>query len=142
MRLLLRTHQSSQMDDNYSITKVNILGQDSIHCGFHLSEYIAQTISASLKSSAYVFITDSNIEKLHLHTLQADLRRALQSANSSAKILSYVVPPGESSKSRAVKEEIEDWMFTHRLTRDTVVIALGGGVVGEPFLFFSPVHSL
>ncbi|TIC12910.1 Pentafunctional AroM protein [Wallemia mellicola] len=119
------------MEEKYSITRVNILGSDSIHCGFHLSEYIAHKISTSLKSSAYVFITDTNIEKLHLKNLKNDLKKSLDSTQNAAKILSYVVPPGESSKSRAVKEQIEDWMFSHRLTRDTVVIALGGGVVGD-----------
>lgn len=129
------------MEEKYSITRVNILGSDSIHCGFHLSEYIAHKISTSLKSSAYVFITDTNIEKLHLKTLKNDLKKSLDSTQNAAKILSYVVPPGESSKSRAVKEQIEDWMFSHRLTRDTVVIALGGGVVGMYFVFSMTHHS-
>ena len=26
---------------------------------------------------------------------------------------------------------MEDWMLEHRLTRDTVVLACGGGVIGE-----------
>ena len=118
-------------DKDYSLTKVNILGSQSIHCGFHLFPYISNTIIRNLKSSAYVFITDSTIANLHLNRLQNEFNHTLNELNSSAKVLSYVVPPGEGSKSRAVKEEIEDWMFSNRLTRDTVVIALGGGVIGK-----------
>merc|ERR1740121_3406349 len=43
----------------------------------------------------------------------------------------YEIPAGEPSKSREVKSAIEDFMLEHRCTRDTVVVALGGGVVGD-----------
>jgi len=51
--------------------------------------------------------------------------------NVKTRILSKIVRPGEESKSRKVKEEIEDWMLEERCTRDAVVVALGGGVVGD-----------
>ncbi|KAJ1670847.1 3-dehydroquinate dehydratase (3-dehydroquinase), partial [Coemansia sp. RSA 25] len=35
------------------------------------------------------------------------------------------------SKSRATKSAIEDWMFSEKCTRDTMVLALGGGVIGD-----------
>jgi pentafunctional AROM polypeptide len=46
-------------------------------------------------------------------------------------LLTYQVPTGEDSKCRAVKAAIEDFMFAHRCNRDTCMIALGGGVVGD-----------
>lgn len=41
------------------------------------------------------------------------------------------VPPGESSKSRAMKAKIEDQMLALGCGRDTLVIALGGGVITD-----------
>jgi len=46
-------------------------------------------------------------------------------------LLTYQVPTGENSKCRKVKAEIEDFMLAHRCNRDTCMIALGGGVVGD-----------
>ena len=46
-------------------------------------------------------------------------------------VLTYQIPSGEGSKCRAVKDEIEDFMLAHRCNRDTCMIALGGGVVGD-----------
>merc|ERR1740121_3354021 len=43
----------------------------------------------------------------------------------------YEIPAGEPSKSREIKAAIEDFMLEKRCTRDTVVVALGGGVVGD-----------
>ena len=43
----------------------------------------------------------------------------------------YVVEVGEASKSRATKAAIEAWMFEHQCYRDSCVVALGGGVVGD-----------
>lgn len=41
------------------------------------------------------------------------------------------VEPGEASKCRAVKDRIEDEWFAAGLGRDTLCLALGGGVVGD-----------
>ena len=46
-------------------------------------------------------------------------------------LLTYQVPAGEGSKCRKVKAEIEDFMLQHRCNRDTCMLALGGGVVGD-----------
>lgn len=46
-------------------------------------------------------------------------------------LLTYQVPHGEGSKSRETKAAIEDYMVLHRCNRDTIMLALGGGVVGD-----------
>lgn len=51
--------------------------------------------------------------------------------------ITKVIAPGEQSKSRATKAMLEDFMLSHRCTRDTVVLALGGGVVGDLIGFVS-----
>ena len=42
-----------------------------------------------------------------------------------------VIPPGEGSKTRATKADIEDWMLQEKCGRDTCLLAFGGGVIGD-----------
>jgi pentafunctional AROM polypeptide len=111
------------------IQRVSILGKDSIHCGFHLIPYIVETILKTLQSSTYVLVTDTNVASLYLAAFATEFDSAL--ANSQSRFLSYAVAPGESVKSREGKAEIEDFLLVNTCTRDTVILALGGGVIGD-----------
>ena len=111
------------------IQRVSILGKDSIHCGFHLIPYIIETILKTLPSSTYVLITDTNVASLYLAPFAAVFDSAL--ASSQSRFISYAVAPGESVKSRGGKAEIEDFLLVNTCTRDTVILALGGGVIGD-----------
>ncbi|KAF7984960.1 hypothetical protein HWV62_9901 [Athelia sp. TMB] len=113
------------------VLKVSILGNESIHCGFHLTPYIARTVVATLPASAYVLVTDTHVAALHLPAFESAFAAALAAHGAPARFLSHVVPPGETSKSRAGKAQIEDFLLRSRCTRDTVVLALGGGVIGD-----------
>lgn len=115
------------------IAKVSILGRESIHLGFHLVPYIVRTLLAELPSSAYVLVTDLSLANLYLQPFADEFAAQLEQSGraSSSRLISYQVSPGEGSKSRKTKEEIEDWLLSQRCTRDTVILALGGGVVGD-----------
>ena len=119
-------------DNDTATSKVSILGRESIHLGFHLVPYIVQTLLSQLPSSAYVLITDTSLANIYLQPFVDEFAKQLGAKHGSkSRFLSYQVSPGEQSKSRKTKEEIEDWMLTQRCTRDTVILALGGGVVGD-----------
>ncbi|KZT06660.1 Pentafunctional AroM protein [Laetiporus sulphureus 93-53] len=111
------------------VQKVSILGKESIHCGFHLVSYIVETILTTLPSPTYVLVTDTHVADLHLPAFQVAFDE--RKVSSQARFLSYVVPPGETSKSREAKAEIEDYLLMSKCTRDTVILALGGGVIGD-----------
>ncbi|TGZ84773.1 Shikimate dehydrogenase [Ascodesmis nigricans] len=111
------------------VSVVQILGKDTIRVGYDLDTTIASDIIQNLKSSTYVLITDTNIGPLHVPRFQDAFNKAAIGAD--VRLLVYTIPPGEYSKTRATKAEIEDWMLGHKCTRDTVVIALGGGVIGD-----------
>ena len=121
------------MASTTEIRKVSILGKESIHCGFHLVPYIVRTVLDTVPSSTYVLFTDTNVGNLHLAAFEAEFDTAIASVTSGAKprFISYVVPPGETSKSRECKAEIEDFLLEQKCTRDTVILALGGGVIGD-----------
>ena len=115
------------------IKKVSILGRESIHCGFHLVPYITQTVLATLPSSTYVLITDTIVASYHLAKFQEEFSKQQQLGGKAvnARFLTYVIEPGEGSKSRKGKADIEDFLLEKKCTRDTVILALGGGVIGD-----------
>lgn len=112
------------------VSIVQILGKDTIRVGYDLNTIIASDLLQNLKSSTYVLITDTNIGPLHVPRFEAAFNAA-KGDNQDVRLLTYTIPPGEYSKTRATKAEIEDWMLGHKCTRDTIVIALGGGVIGD-----------
>jgi pentafunctional AROM polypeptide len=112
-----------------AIEKVSILGRESIHVGFDLREHVVKTVLATEKSSTYVLITDTNIEKKgHLKSFLQEFHKYLP---EGSRVLSYVVPPGEANKTRETKAQIEDYLLERGCTRDTVILAVGGGVIGD-----------
>lgn len=117
--------------DGLTSARSSILGSDTIHCGFHLEAHIVDTVLSSLPSSAYAIITDTNVGPLFLPSLEAAFTAAIAARGLKSRLLTYQVAPGEEAKSRAVKAELEDWLLEERCTRDTVVLALGGGVIGD-----------
>ncbi len=73
----------------------------------------------------FAIVTDDTVASLHLDHLQASLSNAgLQSTTVS-------VPPGETSKSLTKLGEVVDALLAARLERTDMVIAFGGGVVGD-----------
>ncbi len=72
----------------------------------------------------YVIVTDSHLNRQGESLLAAFRRRGL-----CADLISF--PAGEGSKSRRVRDEIEDGIIRLGAGRDTVLVALGGGVVGD-----------
>lgn len=115
-----------------SVTKVNILGKDSIHIGYGLHDHLVKEVIKEIPSSTYVIISDSNIEKHgHVEKLEEKFNKAIEGLEIKPRLLKFFIEPGEQSKSRQTKAEIEDWMLSHRCTRDTVILAIGGGVIGD-----------
>ncbi|GAA5922264.1 hypothetical protein JCM1841_001387 [Sporobolomyces salmonicolor] len=116
-----------------TVDKVSILGNDTIHCGFHLIPYIVETVLSTLTSSTYVLFTDSNLSNVYLPAFAQAFEAAIAElpADSRPRWITKTISPGEQSKSRETKAELEDFLLSHRCTRDTVVLALGGGVVGD-----------
>ena len=81
---------------------------------------------AALKPGAKAaIVTDENVGKLYLAAAKQSL------ADAGIASTEIVVPPGESSKSFEVLEKVCDGLIAARVERSDVVVALGGGVVGD-----------
>lgn len=114
-------------------TKVSILGKESIIIDYGLfNRYIARDLLTNIPSSTYVLITDTNIAPTYAPIFTSTFQQCASALRSTARLLVYdAVTPGETSKSRTTKATVEDWLFAQGCTRDTVIIALGGGVIGD-----------
>ena len=76
------------------------------------------------KYSKIFIITDSNVEPLYLKDMMSALK-------SSHQVSSTVVPNGEGSKSSHVYFDIMTEAINAGLDRDSLIIALGGGMIGD-----------
>ena len=81
---------------------------------------------AALRSGAKAaIVTDETVARHHLAATEA----ALAAAGIGA--MSVTVPPGESSKSFPLLENVCEALIAARMERGDLVVALGGGVVGD-----------
>jgi shikimate kinase/3-dehydroquinate synthase len=70
-------------------------------------------------------VTDANVAPLYLERLMASLDKA------GLRPTAIVCPPGEASKSYAEFARVSDALIEARIERRDIVIALGGGVIGD-----------
>ncbi|MGC1498006.1 MAG: 3-dehydroquinate synthase [Sulfitobacter sp.] len=70
-------------------------------------------------------ISDANVAALHLETLRAGL------AKQGIEMVALTLPPGEATKSWEQLEVCSNWLLDQKVERRDVVIAFGGGVVGD-----------
>lgn len=70
-------------------------------------------------------VTDANVGPLHAAATESWLREA------GLSVATHVVPSGEGSKSLSTAGELYDWLLGNGVERGDVIVALGGGVVGD-----------
>jgi 3-dehydroquinate synthase len=81
---------------------------------------------AALRPGAKTFIvTDENVARHFLADVETGLARAGVAASH------FVVAPGEKAKSYAVFEQVCEAIIASRVERGDLVVALGGGVIGD-----------
>ncbi len=117
-------------------TRVSILGKEDIIIDYNIwGSYIVHDLLTNVPSSTYVLITDTNVYAHYVPSFLQSFEDEVSKTSAQSRLLTYQIPPGETSKSRATKAEIEDWMLSDE--RDppcdtkSVIIALGGGVIGD-----------
>lgn len=128
--------QPHNMHSAAAPTKVSILGSENIVVDYGLwGSYIVNDLLDNVLSSTYVLITDTNLYDRYVPSFEKAFLEIVSQRKAQARLLKYQVPPGETSKSRATKADIEDWLLSDE--RDppcdtkSVIIALGGGVIGD-----------
>ncbi|PYZ98422.1 3-dehydroquinate synthase [Alteribacter lacisalsi] len=83
---------------------------------------ILKSLPGKRSYSSVLIVTDRTVEKLYLEDV-------VRSFDETPHV--KIVPAGEQSKSFSVLEELLEYVAGCGLDRDSVIIALGGGVVGD-----------
>lgn len=81
-----------------------------------------------------VIITDDNVNKLYGQKLLNNL------VNHGVTPLLLSFTPGENSKNNKIKEHLEEKMLAYGCNRHTIILALGGGVVGDMAGFIAATY--
>ncbi|MCH9633803.1 MAG: 3-dehydroquinate synthase [Chlamydiae bacterium] len=95
----------------------------SIIMGEDLTE--SRILEDACKTNTVVLLADNYVAELYGKKLQGVLQKAAK------EVFLLTFPEGEASKSRSVKESLEDQMQAKGLGRDTTLIGLGGGVTTD-----------
>jgi shikimate kinase/3-dehydroquinate synthase len=96
-----------------------------IFVGYALLDELGEKMKQTALSGAATVISDENVCSLYGSRVEGILKDADFAVNS------FVVPPGEETKNIDYAIKIYDFLVENRAERDDIIIALGGGVVGD-----------
>ncbi|MBN9389311.1 MAG: 3-dehydroquinate synthase [Chloroflexi bacterium] len=90
----------------------------------NLGDVLLKYLPQAANRKAFI-ISDDQVGPLFAPTVQGALEK------SGFRVFVYQVPAGESSKSLTQVSALYDWLAAGRAERKDLVLALGGGVVGD-----------
>ena len=96
-----------------------------IHIGPGLLDQAGALIAPLLHRPRVAVISDETVARLHLKVL----RKGLEKNGITSETL--VLPPGEGTKSWRCLEQAVEWLLEQKVERNDVVVAFGGGVIGD-----------
>jgi len=96
-----------------------------IHVGERLLAKAGAAIKPLLKRPHVIIVSDETVAKFYLHRLVNSLEEA------GIQHRSVIVPAGEGTKSLSSFSKLIEQILEQKPSRDTTLIALGGGMVGD-----------
>jgi 3-dehydroquinate synthase len=82
-----------------------------------------ELLRARVPGRDLLVVTDATVARLYLPRLRAGLE--------GRRVADCILPGGERTKTLETASRVFDALVEHKLNRDAVVLALGGGVVGD-----------
>ena len=108
------------------IVSVPLPGREyDIHIGDGLIDQVADLIGPLLHRPRVAILTDETVAAAHLDRLQAGLDRA------GITSVALALPAGEQTKGWPQFTRAVEWILAEKVERRDLVIALGGGVIGD-----------
>ena len=105
---------STTSTDNYTIT----VGSD-------LSGDVCEYVAGKYGTRKVLVLIDHKVYKLHSEDIESALDNVFE------KVVKFVIPEGESSKSLEQFTSLMDLILKEGVERKTPLLAIGGGVVGD-----------
>jgi len=128
-----------------SIKAISILGEEAYYLGTQLESFLWESVvQKHFAGHRLALVTDEHLLNYvkpllaHQDALRdtaifvhyPDTPKPSTSTPSNCMVV-LVLPSGEETKSRRVKAWIEDVLLAFSFTRSSVLLALGGGVIGD-----------
>ncbi|MEP7064440.1 MAG: 3-dehydroquinate synthase [Gemmatimonadota bacterium] len=99
------------------------VGSYDVHVGTGLLDRAAEIIRSAAPAHRYAIISDKNVAPLYASIVRNSL--------GTAQTQLFTIPAGESQKTREQWAHLTDALLAAGFGRDTTILALGGGVVGD-----------
>lgn len=93
--------------------------------GRNLLAQSSDAIRALAGGRRALIISDRNVAALHLSSIETTLRKA------DIETSAFLLPAGEKTKNWQSLESVVEQIIANRLERGDIVVALGGGVIGD-----------
>ena len=98
-----------------------------VHVGGGMLNALGAVCQRIAPAHQYAIISDDDVARYWLPAASDAITGAIR----GARVSTTTFPAGEASKTRERWVQLTDWLLSEGAGRDTVVIALGGGVVGD-----------
>jgi 3-dehydroquinate synthase len=112
------------------VATVDTLGYPIVVASGALAQ-VARLIDHHAPSHRCAIVTDDNVARYYLDPLRESLIAGSRRNLARDRIHAVVIPAGEQHKTREQWSAITDTLLAVGCGRDTTVIALGGGVIGD-----------
>ena len=104
---------------------VNASRSYDVSIGSGLLEHIGSSIAQIHKTCSVCIVSDSNVWPIYGEVVQSSLHA------SGFATISFVFSAGEASKNAETYLQLLNHLAEHHITRSDLIVALGGGVVGD-----------
>ncbi len=96
-----------------------------IRIGSGLLHRSGKEISALLSRPRVAVVSDENVAALHLDSLRQGLEK------EGIEVVSLILPAGEATKGWPQFSRTVEWLLAQKIERRDIVVAFGGGVIGD-----------
>lgn len=96
-----------------------------VHVGPGLLHRAGELVAPLLARPRVAVVTDQSVADLHLNNLRDGFEKA------GVSVSAMTLPAGEATKSWPYFQRTVDWLLDERIERRDMVVALGGGVIGD-----------
>ncbi len=120
-----RSNRGFQIESDLASIVQTKSGSYPVYVGWELIDSLGEKMRNSGLSGTAIIISDKSVYPIYGNKLKTSLEK------SGFKVDSYLVPPGEISKNIEEVLKIWDFLIQKQIERKDIIIALGGGVVGD-----------
>ena len=105
--------------------EIRVLNTYTVHIGYGLLGEVGKHASRAVKPGKALMVTDDNIPSDYITQAENSLLA------EGFEVFKFVIPAGERSKCAQKYIELQNYAAQCRLCRSDIMLALGGGVVGD-----------